>query len=115
MDFFQHQHAIVESDHIGKGTRIWAFAHVLPGAVIGADCNICDHTFIENDVQLGGRHGKNLYIPGSWSGQGRMPMNSPQWPHLAEPDPETESRPEPIQHEDDSPMAYPEAFAWSDL
>ena len=40
---------------MGGGTRVWAFAHVLPGARIGADCNICDHTFIENDVVIGDR------------------------------------------------------------
>ena len=40
---------------VGAGTRIWAFAHVLPGARIGADCNICDHVFIENDVGVGDR------------------------------------------------------------
>ncbi|MCI0556361.1 MAG: WxcM-like domain-containing protein [Anaerolineae bacterium] len=55
MDYFAHQNSIVESRAIGKDTRIWAFAHVLPGAVIGEDCNICDHVFIENDVQLGNR------------------------------------------------------------
>jgi acetyltransferase-like isoleucine patch superfamily enzyme/dTDP-4-dehydrorhamnose 3,5-epimerase-like enzyme len=55
MAFFKHAQAIVESDKIGEGTRIWAFAHVLPGAVIGQGCNICDHTFIENDVTLGDR------------------------------------------------------------
>lgn len=55
MEFFKHSHALVESSSIGRGTRIWAFAHVLPGAVIGADCNICDHTFIENDVRIGDR------------------------------------------------------------
>lgn len=54
-DFFAHPQALVESPHIGAGTRIWAFAHILPGAVIGRDCNICDHTFIENDVILGDR------------------------------------------------------------
>ena len=53
--FFRHPTAIVESSAIGRGTRIWAFAHVLPGAVIGSDCNICDHTFIENDVRIGDR------------------------------------------------------------
>src|ERR1035437_1380937 len=53
--FFRHATAIVESSSIGRGTRIWAFAHVLPGAVIGANCNICDHTFIENDVHIGDR------------------------------------------------------------
>lgn len=55
MDYFKHTHAIVESEKIGRGSRIWAFAHVLPDAVIGEDCNICDHVFIENDVVLGNR------------------------------------------------------------
>ena len=55
MQFFQHEKAIVESTNIGSGTRIWAFAHVLPDAVIGDDCNICDHVFIENDVTIGNR------------------------------------------------------------
>jgi acetyltransferase-like isoleucine patch superfamily enzyme len=53
--FFRHPSALVESSRIGARTRIWAFAHVLPGAVIGEDCNICDHVFIENDVRLGDR------------------------------------------------------------
>ena len=53
--FFQHETAIVESPSVGAGTRIWAFAHILPGAVIGAACNICDQTFIENDVRIGDR------------------------------------------------------------
>jgi UDP-3-O-[3-hydroxymyristoyl] glucosamine N-acyltransferase len=53
--FFQHPNALVESSRIGAGTRIWAFTHVLPGAVIGADCNICDHVFVENDVIIGDR------------------------------------------------------------
>ncbi|NTW20954.1 MAG: N-acetyltransferase, partial [Nostocales cyanobacterium W4_Combined_metabat2_030] len=35
------------------GTRIWAFAHVLKGAKIGENVNICDHVFIENDVEIG--------------------------------------------------------------
>ena len=54
-NFFQHDKALVESTAIGEGTRIWAFAHVLPGAQIGKDCNICDHTFVENDVIVGDR------------------------------------------------------------
>lgn len=55
MNHFQHPQALVESKKIGKDTRIWAFAHVLPGAEIGEDCNICDHTFVENDVVIGNR------------------------------------------------------------
>lgn len=52
---FRHPTAIVETDRIGDGTRVWAFAHILPGAVVGRDCNICDHVFIENDVVVGDR------------------------------------------------------------
>ena len=50
-----HPQALCESRKVGARTRIWAFAHILPGARIGADCNICDHTFIENDVVVGDR------------------------------------------------------------
>ena len=53
MDFYLHPQGICESKNVGKGTRIYAFAHVLSGARIGKDCNICDHVFIENDVVVG--------------------------------------------------------------
>jgi UDP-2-acetamido-3-amino-2,3-dideoxy-glucuronate N-acetyltransferase len=52
---FVHPHAICESASVGAKTRVWAFAHVLRGARIGQDCNICDHVFIENDVVIGDR------------------------------------------------------------
>jgi UDP-2-acetamido-3-amino-2,3-dideoxy-glucuronate N-acetyltransferase len=55
MKYFVHPQGICETDSVGSGTKVWAFAHVLPGAVIGEDCNICDHVFIENDVLLGDR------------------------------------------------------------
>lgn len=51
--YFAHPQALVESEDIGRGTRIWAFAHVLPGARIGDNCNICDHAFIETGAVLG--------------------------------------------------------------
>jgi UDP-2-acetamido-3-amino-2,3-dideoxy-glucuronate N-acetyltransferase len=54
-NYFVHPQGLCESTQIGSGTRVWAFAHVLPGAVVGRDCNLCDHTFIENDVVLGDR------------------------------------------------------------
>jgi UDP-2-acetamido-3-amino-2,3-dideoxy-glucuronate N-acetyltransferase len=54
-DYFVHPNAICETTSVGAGTRIWAFAHILPGAKIGKDCNICDHTFIENQVVIGDR------------------------------------------------------------
>lgn len=55
MSYFAHELSVCESDNIGDGTRVWPFAHVLPGARVGADCNICDHVFIENDVVVGDR------------------------------------------------------------
>jgi UDP-2-acetamido-3-amino-2,3-dideoxy-glucuronate N-acetyltransferase len=55
MSYNKHPAAIVETDDIGPGTRVWAFVHILPGARIGADCNLCDHVFIENDVIVGDR------------------------------------------------------------
>jgi UDP-2-acetamido-3-amino-2,3-dideoxy-glucuronate N-acetyltransferase len=50
-----HPKALVESDQIGDGTRVWAFAHVMKGAIIGSDCNICDHSFVESSVTIGNR------------------------------------------------------------
>ncbi len=52
-EYYIHPSAIVDSIHIGADTKIWAFAHVLKGAVIGKNCNICDHVFIEQGVKLG--------------------------------------------------------------
>jgi len=53
MNFYIHEKGLCESTNIGEGTRIWAFAHVLPGATVGKGCNICDGVFIENDVRVG--------------------------------------------------------------
>lgn len=53
---FIHAAALVEPGaQIGTGTRVWAYVHILPGAKVGSDCNLCDHVFIENDVTLGDR------------------------------------------------------------
>ena len=54
-EYFRHPLAVVETTHVGPRSRVWAFAHILPGAVIGEDCNICDHVFVENDVHVGNR------------------------------------------------------------
>lgn len=54
--FFSHDYALVESGAvIGCRTKVWAFTHILSGAKIGEDCNICDHVFIENQVVIGNR------------------------------------------------------------
>lgn len=54
-EYFAHPQSLIESEDIGPGTRVWAFAHVLPDVRIGADCNICDGVFLENGVTLGDR------------------------------------------------------------
>jgi len=50
---FIHPAAICESADIGRGTHVWAFAHVMAGAVVGRDCNIGDHAFIESGAVVG--------------------------------------------------------------
>lgn len=52
---FVHPHGLCESEDVGTGTRVWAFAHVLAGAKVGHDCNICDHAYIEGGVTVGNR------------------------------------------------------------
>ena len=53
LTYFVHPQGLCESKAVGQGTRIWAFAHILAGAKVGKDCNICDQVFIENDVVIG--------------------------------------------------------------
>lgn len=48
-----HELADVKSERIGVGTRIWQYAVIFKGAVIGKNCNICAHTLIEDDVFVG--------------------------------------------------------------
>ena len=56
LKYFLHEKGVVElGASIGEGTRVWAWAHILSGASIGKDCNICDHTFVENNVSIGDR------------------------------------------------------------
>ena len=52
---FVHERALCETDAVGAGTRIWAFAHVMAGAVVGEGCNVCDHAFIESGAVVGNR------------------------------------------------------------
>lgn len=52
---FVHSQALCESDEIGAGTRIWAFAHIMKGASAGRDCNIGDGAFLESGARVGDR------------------------------------------------------------
>lgn len=53
--YFVHQLGCCETEHVGKGTRIGAFAHVLSGARIGEDCTIEENVVIEDKVVVGNR------------------------------------------------------------
>jgi acetyltransferase-like isoleucine patch superfamily enzyme len=54
-EFFVHPNAMVATETVGKGSRIWAFSNVQKDVVIGEDCNICDHCFVESRVIIGHR------------------------------------------------------------
>lgn len=54
-EIFIHPKALCESDTVGSGTRIWAFAHLMAGAKVGSDCNIGGHAFIESGAAIGDR------------------------------------------------------------
>ena len=54
MSYFKHEKALVHPKAVvGEGTRVWAFANVLEGAIVGKKCNICDHCFIEGGAVVG--------------------------------------------------------------
>lgn len=52
---FVHQDGRCESTTVGPRTRVWAFAHVLAGAVVGSDCNIGDGAYVEAGAVVGNR------------------------------------------------------------
>lgn len=52
---FLHKFADVSANQIGENTKIWQFAIILEGAIIGDECNICAHTYIEGNVIVGDR------------------------------------------------------------
>lgn len=55
MTFFQHPTAVVETECIGEGTHIEAFAHIREGSRIGRDCRIGSHTYIDSGASIGDR------------------------------------------------------------
>lgn len=48
-----HPLSDVQSQNIPESTRVWQYVVILADAVIGENCNICSHCFIENDVKIG--------------------------------------------------------------
>jgi acetyltransferase-like isoleucine patch superfamily enzyme len=53
LKIFIHPTAIVETDEIGEGTKIWHFAHIREGAKIGKNCNIGKSVYIDTGVYIG--------------------------------------------------------------
>lgn len=52
--FYQHESAIVDSGaKIGKDSRVWHFAHVCSGAVIGGGVSLGQNVFVGNKVTIG--------------------------------------------------------------
>lgn len=53
MAFFKHPTAVIETEDIGEGTKIWHFAHVREGAKIGNNCNVGKSVYIDAEVEIG--------------------------------------------------------------
>ncbi len=53
-DYFAHESSYVDDGAvIGRGTKIWHFCHVLPGAVIGERCNLGQNVVVMGGTRLG--------------------------------------------------------------
>jgi len=51
---YVHPTAVVdEGAELGPGTKVWHFCHVMPGAVLGAGCNLGQNVFVSGTVRLG--------------------------------------------------------------
>jgi UDP-2-acetamido-3-amino-2,3-dideoxy-glucuronate N-acetyltransferase len=53
-DYFVHESSYVDDGAtIGRGTKIWHFCHILPGAVIGERCNLGQNVVVMGGARLG--------------------------------------------------------------
>jgi acetyltransferase-like isoleucine patch superfamily enzyme len=53
MNYYKHPTAIVESDTIGEGSKIWHFVHIRKDAIIGKNCNIGKSVYVDTEVRIG--------------------------------------------------------------
>ena len=53
LEVFIHPLGLNESEDVGRGTRIWAFSHVMSGARVGENCNIGESCFVESGSSIG--------------------------------------------------------------
>jgi len=53
---FVHPTAIVDDGaQLGEGTKVWHFAHVMAGAIVGSDCSLGQNVFVADHVTIGDR------------------------------------------------------------
>ncbi|MBI1222267.1 MAG: N-acetyltransferase [Bacteroidetes bacterium] len=53
-NYFAHESAVVDAGcQIGNGTKIWHFCHIMPGAIIGENCNLGQNVVVSPEVVLG--------------------------------------------------------------
>lgn len=52
--YFAHETAVIDHGaQIGNGTRIWHFAHIFSGAIIGENCSFGQNTMVADGVIIG--------------------------------------------------------------
>lgn len=51
--FIHSSAAVDEGAVIGKGSKIWHFCHIMPGATLGEHCNLGQNVFVASGVILG--------------------------------------------------------------
>jgi len=55
-NIYIHPTSVVdENAHIGAGTRVWHFCHLMPGCKIGDGCNIGQNVYVDSNVIIGNR------------------------------------------------------------
>jgi len=55
-EYFVHESSYVDDGaHIGKGTKIWHFSHVMPGAEIGENVSIGQNVNVGGKARIGNR------------------------------------------------------------
>jgi UDP-2-acetamido-3-amino-2,3-dideoxy-glucuronate N-acetyltransferase len=54
MGYFAHETAIIdEGCHIGEGTKVWHFSHLMSNCVLGSNCNLGQNVVVSPNVILG--------------------------------------------------------------
>lgn len=52
--YFAHETAVIDNGaEIGEGTKIWHFSHIMPGSIIGKNCNIGQNVVVSPGCTIG--------------------------------------------------------------